>query len=35
VIRSIEKQLAYLITVTNSLLSYGMPSANSRLQIVK
>lgn len=34
-IRSVEKQLAYLITVTNSLLSFGMPSANSRLQIVK
>lgn len=34
-IRSVEKQLSYLITVTNSLLSFGMPSANSRLQIVK
>jgi hypothetical protein len=34
-IKSSEKQLAYLINVTNSLLSFGMPSTNSRLQIAK
>ena len=30
-IKSTEKQLAYLVMVTNSLLAYGMPSANSRI----
>lgn len=30
-IKATEKQLAFLVTVTTSLFSYGMPSANSKL----
>jgi hypothetical protein len=32
-IRSTEKALTYLVTLTTSLYSYGMPSANSSLRL--
>lgn len=34
-IKSSEKQLAYLVSVTNSLFAYGMPSANSRISSIQ
>ncbi|CDW76789.1 importin-n-terminal domain-containing protein [Stylonychia lemnae] len=33
-IKSCERQLGYLVKVTNSLFSYGMPSANSRVSLL-
>jgi hypothetical protein len=30
-IHQTERQLAYLVTVTSNLFSYGLPSANARL----
>eukprot|EP00347_Sterkiella_histriomuscorum_P000570 403375338 len=33
-IKSCEKQLGYLVKVTNSLFSYGMPSANTRVSVL-
>lgn len=30
-----EKQITYLVNVTNSLFSYGLPSANSKFAAIK